>query len=111
DEPDRQEGRRRNRLHRAQTCRPGYHAPRARGYHAPRTTHATMTDPRRQLPSVDSLLAGPGVAPLLATHPRPLVVKAARAAVDEARVNGGTAPAEGWDEAVSAAVRGGGVAS
>ena len=64
-----------------------------------------MTDPRRQLPSVDSLLAGPGVAPLLATHPRALVVKAARAAVDEARVKGGTAPAEGWDEAVRAAVR------
>ena len=64
-----------------------------------------MTDPRRQLPSVDSLLAGPGIAALLATHPRALVVKAARAAVDQARVNGGTAPAEGWDEAVSAAVR------
>ena len=64
-----------------------------------------MSDPRRHLPSVDSLLAGPGVAPLLATHPRALVVKAARAAVDEARVKGGTAPAEGWDEAVRAAVR------
>ncbi len=64
-----------------------------------------MTDPRRQLPSVDSLLAGPGIASLLATHPRALVVKAARAAVDEARVNGGTAPAEGWDAAVRAAVR------
>jgi L-seryl-tRNA(Ser) seleniumtransferase len=64
-----------------------------------------MTDPRRQLPSVDSLLAGPGVASLLATHPRALVVKAARAAVDEARVNGGTAPADGWDAAVRAAVR------
>jgi len=64
-----------------------------------------VTDPRRQLPSVDSLLAGPGIAALLATHPRALVVKAARAAVDQARVNGGTAPAEGWDEAVSAAVR------
>jgi L-seryl-tRNA(Ser) seleniumtransferase len=64
-----------------------------------------MTDPRRNLPSVDSLLAGPGVAPLLATHPRALVLKAARAAVDEARVNGGTAPAEGWDAAVHAAVR------
>ena len=63
-----------------------------------------MTDPRRQLPSVDSLLAGPGVASLLAAHPRALVVKAARAAVDEARVNGGTAPAEGWDAAVRAAV-------
>src|SRR2546425_1216219 len=62
-------------------------------------------DPRRQLPSVDSLLASPGVASLLAIHPRGLVVKAARAAVDQARLNGETAPAEGWDEAVSAAVR------
>ena len=64
-----------------------------------------MTDPRRQLPSIDALLAGPGVAPLLAEHPRALVVKAARAAVDQARVTGGTAPPEGWDEAVRAAVR------
>jgi len=32
-------------------------------------------------------------------------VKAARAAVDQARENGGAAPPEGWDEAVSAAVR------
>ena len=63
-----------------------------------------MTDSRRQLPSVDSLLAGPGVQSLLATHPRTLIVKAARAAVDAARDNGGTAPAEGWDAAVRAAV-------
>jgi len=62
------------------------------------------TDPRRQLPSIDALLAAPAVTQLLATHPRALVVKAARAAVDEARVNGGTAPAEGWDAAVRAAV-------
>jgi L-seryl-tRNA(Ser) seleniumtransferase len=62
------------------------------------------TDPRRQLPSIDTLLAAPAVALLLAAHPRALVVKAARAAVDEARVNGGTAPAEGWDAAVRAAV-------
>jgi len=61
-------------------------------------------DPRRQLPSVDAVLAGPGVASLLATHPRSLVVKAARAAVDAARDNGGTAPPEGWDAAVRAAV-------
>jgi len=64
-----------------------------------------VTDPRRQLPSVDSLLAAPGLSALLAAHPRSLVVKAARAAVDQARVNGGAAPAEGWDAAVSAAVR------
>jgi len=63
-----------------------------------------VTDSRRQLPSVDSLLAGPGVRSLLATHPRTLIVKAARAAVDAARDNGGTAPAEGWDAAVRAAV-------
>ena len=62
------------------------------------------TDPRRQLPSIDALLAAPAVTQLLAAHPRALVVRAARAAVDEARVNGGTAPAEGWDAAVRAAV-------
>jgi L-seryl-tRNA(Ser) seleniumtransferase len=61
-------------------------------------------DPRRQLPSIDALLAAPGLTSLLAAHPRALVVKAARAAVDQARVNGGTAPAEGWDAAVRAAV-------
>ena len=63
-----------------------------------------MSDPRRQLPSIDALLAGPGVAALLAEHPRALVLKAARAAVDAARVSGGGAPAEGWDAAVEAAV-------
>lgn len=63
-----------------------------------------MIDPRRQLPSIDALLAGPGVAALLADHPRALVVQAARAAVDAARVNGGVAPVEGWDAAVRAAV-------
>ena len=63
-----------------------------------------MTDPRRRLPAVDALLAEPGVAPLLAEHPRALVVKAVREAVDAARANGGTAPAEGWDAAVRAAV-------
>ncbi|HKA59689.1 MAG TPA: hypothetical protein VKD28_13805, partial [Gemmatimonadales bacterium] len=63
-----------------------------------------MSDPRRQLPSIDALLAGPGIAALLAEHPRTLVVRAARAAVDAARVNGGAAPAEGWDAAVHAAV-------
>ena len=63
-----------------------------------------MTDPRRQLPAVDALLAQPGVALLLAEHPRALVVKAVREAVDRARVSGGTAPAEGWDVAVRAAV-------
>ena len=63
-----------------------------------------MTDPRRQLPSIDALLAGPGVARLLAEHPRGLVVKAARETVDAARVSGGATPPEGWDAAVEAAV-------
>jgi L-seryl-tRNA(Ser) seleniumtransferase len=63
-----------------------------------------VTDSRRQLPSIDALLAGPGVAALLAEHPRALVLKAARAAVDAARELGGTPPAEGWDAAVRAAV-------
>ena len=63
-----------------------------------------MPDLRRQLPSIDALLAGPGVASLLAEHPRALVLRAARAAVDAARVNGGAPPAEGWDAAVRAAV-------
>ncbi|MGE5803376.1 MAG: L-seryl-tRNA(Sec) selenium transferase, partial [Gemmatimonadota bacterium] len=64
-----------------------------------------MSDLRRQLPSIDALLAGSGVAVLLSEHPRALVVKAVRAAVDAARMNGGSPPPEGWDAAVSAAVR------
>ena len=63
-----------------------------------------MTDLRRQLPSIDAILANPGIASLLAEHPRALVVKAARAAVDAARVTGGAPPLEGWDAAVRAAV-------
>ena len=63
-----------------------------------------MTDPRRKLPAVDALLAEPGVVALLATHPRALVVKAVRDAVDGARAQGGKAPSEGWDAAVRAAV-------
>src|SRR2546430_14783748 len=63
-----------------------------------------MTDPRRRLPSIDALLAGPGVARLLAEHPRGWVVKGARETVDAARINGGAAPAEGWDAALQAAV-------
>jgi L-seryl-tRNA(Ser) seleniumtransferase len=62
-----------------------------------------VSDPRRDLPSIDSLLAKMG--PQLSDHPRALVVKAAREIVDVARANGGKAPAEGWDAAVSAAVR------
>jgi len=61
-----------------------------------------MKDPRRQLPAVDALLAEPAVAALLATHPRALVVRAVRDAVDAARADGGTAPPGGWADAVAA---------
>ena len=60
-----------------------------------------MTDPRRKLPAVDTLLEGPGVVALLAAHPRGLVVRAVRETVDAARANGGSAPAEGWDAAIT----------
>ncbi len=63
-----------------------------------------MTDPRRRLPAVEALLEGPGVAPLLAAHPRALVVRAVRETVDAARASGGAAPVEGWDAAVQTAV-------
>jgi L-seryl-tRNA(Ser) seleniumtransferase len=64
-----------------------------------------MTDPRRKLPAVDALLEAPGVAPLLAAHPRALVVRAVRETVEAARANGGTPPAAGWDAAIQTAVR------
>jgi L-seryl-tRNA(Ser) seleniumtransferase len=64
-----------------------------------------MTDPRRKLPAVDALLEGPGALSLLAAHPRGLVVRAVREAVDAARANGGAPPAEGWDAAIQAAAR------
>jgi len=64
-----------------------------------------MTDPRRKLPSVDALLEGPGVASLLAAHPRGLVVRAVRETVDAARSNGGAPPSDGWDAAIQVAAR------
>src|SRR5882672_1093739 len=63
-----------------------------------------MTDPRRRLPAVEALLEAPGIASLLAVHPRGLVVRAVRETLDAARANAGTPPAEGWDAAVRAAV-------
>ena len=59
-----------------------------------------MTDPRRKLPSVDAMLAQPGIARLLPGHPRPLVVNAIRTVLDGARAAGGVEPAEGWSSAV-----------
>jgi L-seryl-tRNA(Ser) seleniumtransferase len=59
-------------------------------------------DPRRRLPSVDALLADPAIGALAAGHPRALVLRAVRTAVEAARANGGTAPATGWSAAVRA---------
>jgi len=59
-----------------------------------------VTDPRRKLPSVDTVLAHPGVAALLPGHPRPLVVSAIRSVLEEARAAGGAEPTEGWSTAV-----------
>ena len=59
-----------------------------------------MSDPRRHLPAVDAVLADPAVSGLLAAHPRSVVVRAVREALDAARGSGGTPPAEGWAAAV-----------
>jgi L-seryl-tRNA(Ser) seleniumtransferase len=47
-----------------------------------------MTDPRRELPSVNALLESAGVRSLLDLHPRRVVLEAVRSAVDAARVQG-----------------------
>ena len=61
-----------------------------------------MSDLRRQLPAVDTLLTEPAVAVLLSTHPRALVVRAVRDTVDAARADGGAMPSGGWARAVVA---------
>ena len=60
-----------------------------------------MTDPRRRLPSVDTLLVQPAIAALVGPHPRSLVVRAVRDALDQARGAGGAEPDEGWSTAVA----------
>jgi L-seryl-tRNA(Ser) seleniumtransferase len=50
---------------------------------------------------VDALLGAPDVAPLLDAHPRPLVVRALRAALAAARAAGGDAPGQGWGAAAA----------
>ncbi|HEY8833075.1 MAG TPA: L-seryl-tRNA(Sec) selenium transferase [Gemmatimonadaceae bacterium] len=47
-----------------------------------------MTDPRRDLPSVNALLESAGVRALLEQHPRRVVLEAVRSAVDAARDQG-----------------------
>ncbi len=65
-----------------------------------------MTDSRRDLPSVSSLLETEGVRALLAMHPRRVVLDAVRNAVDAARRTSGTAlTPEEWTERVNTALR------
>jgi L-seryl-tRNA(Ser) seleniumtransferase len=61
-----------------------------------------MTDPRRHLPSVDTLLGRPEIAALVGVHPRSLVVRAVRDALDHTRGAGAAEPPEGWPAAVHA---------
>jgi L-seryl-tRNA(Ser) seleniumtransferase len=58
-----------------------------------------MSDPRRELPSVDRLLREPEVAALLAEHPRTSVVNAIRASIEAARRNR-AGPPDDWAEEV-----------
>jgi len=60
-----------------------------------------MSDPRRNIPAVDVLLASPEVAALARAHPRALVVRAVRETLDAARSAGGAEPQQGWPAAVA----------
>ena len=64
-----------------------------------------MSDPRRNLPSVSTLLEREPIRALLERAPRAVVVDAVRATIDAAR-SGGPAPTSdaAWAEAVSAAL-------
>lgn len=61
-----------------------------------------MSDPRRKLPAVDALVSSPEVAALTRGHPRSLVVRAAREALDAARSTGGAEPRQGWPAEIAA---------
>jgi L-seryl-tRNA(Ser) seleniumtransferase len=66
-----------------------------------------MTDKRRGLPSVNTLLESAGVRSLLEQHPRRVVVDAIRSAVDAERGEGGTTRTEEqWLAAIAARVSG-----
>lgn len=65
-----------------------------------------MTDSRRDLPSVSSLLETSGVKWLLEQHPRSLVLDAVRSSVEAARAAGGSKQSEEqWVEMIASAVR------
>lgn len=68
-------------------------------------TASDKQDLLRKLPAIDSLLAGELVAPMLADHPRSVVVRCLREAVDvvRGRVLGGTATTCLVDEIISIA--------
>src|SRR5882672_9747540 len=65
-----------------------------------------MSDARRELPSVNSLLETSGVRSLLAQHPRRVVLDAVRSAVDAARRSGDAhRTEEQWIDSITSAVR------
>jgi len=65
-----------------------------------------MTDSRRDLPSVSSLLETSGVKWLLEQHPRRIVLDAVRSTVEAARAAGGSQQTEEqWVEAITSVVR------
>src|SRR3990170_1658000 len=64
-----------------------------------------MTDPRRDLPSVNTLLESESVKSLLGLHPRRIVVDAVRTAVEEARrTETPVLTAEEWGDRISIAI-------
>jgi len=65
-----------------------------------------MTDSRRDLPSVSSLLETAGVKQLLEHHPRRVVLDAVRESVEAARTAGGTQRTEQqWLDTITSAIR------
>jgi L-seryl-tRNA(Ser) seleniumtransferase len=64
-----------------------------------------VTDSRRKIPSVNTLLESEQVKLLLAVHPRRVVVDAVRDAVQEVRTSGGTTPTpDEWTGRISLAI-------
>jgi L-seryl-tRNA(Ser) seleniumtransferase len=65
-----------------------------------------MTDPRRDLPSVNALLESAGVRSLLEQHPRRVVLDAVRSAVDAARNQGSAQKTEQqWVASIASVVQ------
>jgi L-seryl-tRNA(Ser) seleniumtransferase len=64
-----------------------------------------MTDPRRQLPSVNALLERDDIRALLGSAPRALVVEAIRESIDAARRTARAPAEDGWAALVSERLR------